>query len=174
DRNVTRVKTCALPISVLLVGLIFAGNYFYGEGIKRGTEVELHRESEEITINASVVDQEIFEEAKEWFNNQDREILEMIAYDDLKLSAQYIENENQHYKTVVLAHGFRNTSDDMGKLAKFYYDQGFNVLLPDARGHGESEGDYIGYGWHDRLDYVDWIDVLIDEYGAEEIILHGN
>src|SRR5699024_11513032 len=98
DRNVTRVKTCALPISVLLVGLIFDGNYFYGEGIKRGTEVELHRESEEITINASVVDQEIFEEAKEWFNNQDREILEMIAYDDLRSEERRVEKESRKQK----------------------------------------------------------------------------
>lgn len=62
----------------------------------------------------------------------------------------------------------------MGKLTKFYYDRGFDILLPDARGHGESEGDYIGYGWHDRLDYVDWIHLLIEEYGTENIILHGN
>jgi len=62
----------------------------------------------------------------------------------------------------------------MGKLVKFYNDQGFNVLLPDARGHGESEGDYIGYGWHDRLDYIDWIELLINEHQTNEIILHGN
>src|SRR5699024_11544301 len=50
---------------------------------------------------------------------------------------------------------------------------GFDVLLPDARGHGDSEGDYIGDGWHDRVDYVDWIDLLIDEHDADETILHG-
>ena len=38
----------------------------------------------------------------------------------------------------------------MGKLTKFYYDRGFDILLPDARGHGESDGDYMGYGWPDR------------------------
>lgn len=161
-------------IGVLLIGLIFAGNYFYGEGIKRGTEVELHRESDAVEVSASVTDQEIFEEAQDWFDREERDLLEMVSYDNLELSAQYIENEDQKYKTVILAHGFRNTSEDMGKLAKFYYDEGFNVLLPDARGHGDSEGDYIGYGWHDRLDYVDWIDMAIDEYNAEEIILHGN
>src|SRR5690625_284775 len=62
----------------------------------------------------------------------------------------------------------------MGKLAKLYYEEGFDVLLPDSRGHGDSEGDYIGYGWHDRLDYLDWIDLLVEDYDAEDIILHGN
>lgn len=160
-------------IGVLLIGLIFAGNYFYNQGIKRGTEVELHREDE--TVNAASTDegQILFDEANDWFNDQETEILEMTAYDDLNLVAQYIENDADTDKAVILAHGFRNTSDDVGKLAKLYYDKGFDVLLPDARGHGDSEGDYIGYGWHDRLDYVDWIDLLIDEHDADEIILHG-
>lgn len=161
-------------IGILFIGLIFAGNYFYGEGVKRGTEVELHREAETVNAEASVKDQEIFDAAKEWFDGQNPQLREIVSYDDLKLKAQYIENEEENYKTVILAHGFRNTGEDMGKLAKFYYDLGFNILLPDARGHGESEGDYIGYGWHDRLDYVDWIDLLIKENKAEEIILHGN
>ncbi|MFC0301101.1 alpha/beta hydrolase [Virgibacillus soli] len=161
-------------IGVLFIGLIFAGNYFYSQGIKRGTEVELHREAETVNAAVSSTDQSIFDEAKAWFDNQKTELLEIKSYDKLSLKAQFIKNEIPNKKAVILAHGFRNTSDDMGKLAKFYYDEGFDILLPDARGHGESEGDYIGYGWHDRLDYLDWIQLLIDEYGAENIILHGN
>src|SRR5690625_3636550 len=115
-------------IGVLLIGLIFAGNYFYNQGIKRGTEVELHREDE--TVNAVSTDegQILFDEANEWFDDQETEILEMTAYDDLDLVAQYIENDADTDKAVILAHGFRNTSDDVGKLAKLYYDKGFDVL----------------------------------------------
>lgn len=159
-------------LAVLLVGLFVAANYFYGVGVKRGTEVELHREEAVASAEASTEDQLIFEEANTWFDEQDTEILAINSFDDLTLKAQYIEQDSQ--KVVILAHGFGNTSNDMGKLAKFYYDQGFNIVLPDARGHGESEGKYIGYGWHDRLDYLDWIDLLIEEYHAEDIILHGN
>lgn len=159
-------------LAILLIGLLFAANYFYGVGIKRGTEVELHREAEVASAEASPEDQLIFEEASAWFDEQHPEILEVNSFDDLILKAQYIEQGSQ--KKVILAHGFGNTSDSMGKLAKFYYDRGFDILLPDSRGHGDSEGDYIGYGWHDRLDYLDWIDLLIEEHDADEIILHGN
>ncbi|MEI3599640.1 MULTISPECIES: hypothetical protein [unclassified Oceanobacillus] len=41
--------TLASILAVVFIGFIFAGNYFYGQGIKRGTEVELHREDS--TIN---------------------------------------------------------------------------------------------------------------------------
>jgi hypothetical protein len=159
-------------VAVLFIGLIFAGNYFYGEGIKRGTEVELHREDSD-TI-ASAEDQALLEEANAWFESQETELIEMTSYDDLNLAAQFIENDSDDQRAVILAHGFRNTGEDMGKLTRLYYNRGFDILIPDARGHGESEGDYIGYGWHDRLDIVDWIDLLMEEYKVEEIILHGN
>jgi fermentation-respiration switch protein FrsA (DUF1100 family) len=40
--------------------------------------------------------------------------------------------------------------------------------MPDCRGHGESEGDYIGFGWHDRFDILRWLDYIID-YSNKEI-----
>lgn len=160
-------------IGVLLVGLIFAGNYFYDQGIKRGTEVELHSEEAPENPVASEEDQLLFGEANDWYDGQDTELIEMTSYDDLNLAAQFIESDSKDNKAVILAHGFRNKGDDMGKLAQFYYEQGFDILFPDARGHGVSEGDYIGFGWHDRLDYLDWIDLLVKNYGEEDIILHG-
>ncbi|MEC5423559.1 alpha/beta hydrolase [Virgibacillus sp. C22-A2] len=161
-------------IVVLLIGLVFAGNYFYGQGIKRGTDVELHSEDEAVNTMASAQDQKLFDDAEDWYEKQNPEVVELTAYDDLKLKAKFIKNEAATNKAVILVHGFRNIGDDMGKLTKFYYEQGFDILLPDARGHGDSEGDYIGYGWHDRLDMVDWTTMLIDDFGAEGIILHGN
>src|SRR5699024_12483595 len=41
------------------------------------------------------------------------------------------------------------------------------------RGHGESGGDYYGFGWHDRLDIIDWLDQLVAENPDAEIVLHG-
>lgn len=162
-------------IIVLLVALVFAGNYFYDQGIKRGTEVKLHSESEAVNELASEPDQLLLKEAKAWYADQPKNTITMQSYDHLKLKAQFIKNDKSNtHKAIILAHGFRNTGEDMGKYAKFYYDQGFDILLPDARGHGASEGNYIGYGWHERLDYKDWIKYLIQQHDAEQIILQGN
>ncbi|MGG0643894.1 alpha/beta hydrolase [Sporosarcina gallistercoris] len=164
-----------LLIVSLLVALVLAGNYFYNQGIKRGTEVKLHSESEAVNDIASDADQALLKEAKIWYAEQPKNTITMQSYDNLKLKAQFIKNnKNETHRAVILAHGFRNTGEDMGKYAKFYYDRGFDILLPDARGHGDSEGDYIGYGWHERLDYKDWIKYLIQQHDAEQIILQGN
>ncbi len=63
----------------------------------------------------------------------------------------------------------------MYAYAKYYHEAlGFNVLMPDARGHGKSEGDYIGFGWHERKDTAQWIDYVLDRNGTDnEIALHG-
>ena len=62
---------------------------------------------------------------------------------------------------------------DMPQYAKIYHDLGYNVLMPDARGHGKSEGDYIGFGWDERKDYLQWINRIIKKDPQSEIVLHG-
>lgn len=158
---------------VVVVSLLFAGNYFYSQAVQRGTEIVLHSEAESLNELASEEDQAHFKKAQNWFDEQQPKILNVETDDGFEVEAQFIEQEKPSHKGVILAHGFRNTGEDMGKLAKFYYDQGFDILLPDARGHGESEGDYIGFGWHDRLDIKMWAEYLTT-YGEDQIILHGD
>lgn len=177
DRGVQvkrKVKLSAGILIVLLtVALIFAGDYFYNQAVQRGTDVVLHSESASLNVLASEENQHHLQEAKDWFDKQQPDILEAESDGGIKVKAQFIAQKVPNNKAVILVHGFRNTGEDMGKFAKFYYDQGFDVLLPDARGHGESGGDYIGFGWHDRLDTKMWVNFLT-EYGEQEIILHGN
>ncbi|MEI3606389.1 alpha/beta hydrolase [Pseudogracilibacillus sp. SE30717A] len=170
-----RLKIILASVVAFLVSiLIFIGNFFYGESVKRGSEVELHREVEAVNAVAETDSSDLLSTAKAWYEDQTPIRLTQNAYDDLLLQADYINNENDSSKTVILVHGFRKEKADMGNYTKFYYDQGYNILMPDSRGHGESEGDYYGYGWHDRHDLIGWIDLLISEYGTKEIVLHGN
>ncbi|WP_226035989.1 alpha/beta hydrolase [Aquibacillus saliphilus] len=155
-------------------GLLIAGNYFYSQSVKRGEEIELYSGTEAVEVFSNQQNQVIIEKAQGWYDNQKFEVIEQVSYDGLLLKAKYLRNSQKTKKAVILAHGYRGFNDQMGDLVKFYYDLGFDILMPDARGHGESQGDYIGYGWHDRLDYLSWIDELTDKRQADTIFLHGN
>lgn len=98
-----------------------------------------------------------------------------MSEDGLELVGYYIPANTITTKTVILAHGYSSKGKDMGGFAAFYYDKlGYNVLMPDDRGHGASKGDYIGFGWPDRKDYLLWIRKIVDKVGEEgQIALHG-
>ncbi len=155
-----------------MILLAVAGDYFYGEAVKRGTEVELHREEVAIPVSSNEVNGQIIEGASDWYDQQTFATVTIDSYDDLLLEADFLKNEESSGKAVILAHGFRSQREDMKNFIQFYYEQGFDILIPDSRGHGESQGDYIGFGWHDRLDFQDWIQKLMEE-GSSDIFLHG-
>ena len=55
-----------------------------------------------------------------------------------------------------------------------FHQQGYNVLLPDARAHGQSQGKYIGYGWPERYDVRKWSKKLIAHNGQDsQIVIFG-
>ncbi|GHO88835.1 alpha/beta hydrolase [Dictyobacter formicarum] len=111
-----------------------------------------------------------------WVEQQPFECIEMKSWDGLLLRGFYLPAPQPTTKTVVLAHGYTGSAKlNMGPFAQMYHEQlGYNVLMPDARGHGESEGNYIGFGWHERLDYVKWIHLLMQRLGEDvQIVLHG-
>ena len=63
-----------------------------------------------------------------------------------------------------MIHGYDDSGMWFGREALAFYQAGFNLLLPDARGHGKSQGTYVGMGWHDRLDIKEWICWLAVSY----------
>jgi uncharacterized protein len=163
-------------IVLLAVALIGAGNYFYNVAINRSEEsLKLHGGSESRAVSAMAAEEEAAKlaEVMEWTEEQDFKTVEITSDDGLKLKAAFLKNPDSNGRAVILAHGYKGSSEQMPGITKFYYEQGFDVLKPDARGHGLSEGDYIGYGWHERKDYVKWAGSLIEEEGATDIFLHG-
>lgn len=103
-------------------------------------------------------------------------------YRDIDKEEYVLENGNNAYylansdskKTVILAHGYRGDALQMGPWARIYYDLGYNILSPDASGHGTSPGETIDFGWLEKENYLQWINLINDKNGMDsEIILHG-
>jgi fermentation-respiration switch protein FrsA (DUF1100 family) len=57
--------------------------------------------------------------------------------------------------TVIVAHGSSGSRDHATSYAAFLVDAGFDVLAPDARGHGESGG-FATYGVREADDVQRW------------------
>ncbi|MDP3069157.1 MAG: alpha/beta fold hydrolase [Opitutaceae bacterium] len=65
-------------------------------------------------------------------------------------------------KAVVLLHGYGTTRTQMLARAKFFHDHGYAALLYDARGHGKSDGDLVGFGFFETRDLLGALDWLRD------------
>lgn len=113
---------------------------------------------------------------KTWVDVQEFEDVSIQSADGLSLQAYYLAAPEPTSRVAILAHGYRGSAKkDMGAYAEFYHEQlGYNVLMPDARAHGASEGRYIGFGWLERKDYLRWIDQMVERHGPRAaIVLHG-
>lgn len=150
--------------------------YFYGRTMKR-KKTDMKRTMKMAGTDWSQYS-EILAERKEFMLKQPHEDVYQTSFDGLKLYAAYFPpiTENAGKKRVVICfHGYtsKGMSDFIG-LTDYYFKHGFAMLHPDARAHGSSEGEYIGFGCLDRKDALGWIDWVIQKCGEDvEIFLHG-
>lgn len=173
-------KTGILKKAVLGAGVLAAAcggeiAYFYGRTMKRG------RAKTERTMKMAGTDwnqyMPLIEERKAAMLERSHSDVWQTSFDGLRLHATYFpaQEKQDKPKIVICFHGYtsKGMSDYIG-LSDYYQKRGFAMLLPDARAHGESEGEYIGFGCLDRQDALGWIRWAIGELGEEtEILLHG-
>ena len=78
-------------------------------------------------------------------------------------------------KWVYLVHGSQMNGQAMADaVGQMYLDQGYNILAPDSRGYGNSEGS-VAMGYVESLDVWDWLTYLNNTYGSkcQQVIIHG-
>ena len=169
-KKIIRVLIITILVFVML-GLSFIGNYFYNLALNPDTpkDIVFGTPEEASETSGQVLDTDI-----QWLLTESNYSDETInSFDNLKLHGYKVLNPNNSNKWVITVHGYTSEVINMSSYAKNYYDMGYNVLIPDLRSHGLSEGDYIGMGWDDRLDIVSWINNILEDNADAEIILHG-
>lgn len=155
-------------IAVLMVILVGAGYYFFNLACVPG-----HKSF--VSANTKVVKKSdpLYSE-KKWYFRQKKQHWHMLsATDHYKLDANYIPDKKSH-KTAIILHGYMKNKDEMGAYAALFHKLGYNVLLPDARAQGQSQGKYIGYGWIEKADVRKWIRKVIKKEGSNnKIVVFG-
>lgn len=94
-----------------------------------------------------------------------------VKTNGLKLHAY--DWNNQHHDYVILVHGYRGHGIELCRAAGIFEKMGFNVLVPDLRGHGKSEGNYIGMGYDDHFDILSWMKYIKNKYPQAKVVLYG-
>jgi hypothetical protein len=64
--------------------------------------------------------------------------------------------------TVLLSHGITDNREGVAGYARIFLDQGYAVLLPDSRAHGESGGELATYGLKEADDLHRWVSWLYE------------
>jgi dipeptidyl aminopeptidase/acylaminoacyl peptidase len=85
------------------------------------------------------------------------------AADGADLHAWYSVPEHQNGLAVILLHGIGDNRGGVAGYGQTFLRQGYRVLLPDSRAHGESGGVVATYGLRESDDIHRWVSWLYDK-----------
>lgn len=115
-----------------------------------------------------------------WLKHTRHEHVYTTSTDGLKLHGviynPYHRSDPPTNPVIMLCiHGYHSDgAGDFAPIVPFYYAQNRIVCLPDQRAHGQSEGKYIGFGYHDHFDCIRWCEEMVCRFGPDcKIYLHG-
>lgn len=121
---------------------------------------------------------EQYPETKDWIDSLQHAgaLLDTVitATDGRRLHAVYAKARTATDRTAVIVHGWHDSSVSMMQYGYVFNAlMGYNILLPDLNGHGQSDGDHINMGWKDRLDVIRWMDIANDIFAPRDSTTHG-
>lgn len=173
-----KITLFSLATTVVATGaLAYVGNYFYKVALNKNineANADLDIEDIEKREDSEDFPKEHLIESLEWFKRKSKYIdINIKSFDNLDLHSYKIINDIKSNNWIIIVHGYCGKGIEMALYAKKFYELGYNILIPDLRGHGLSNGNYVGMGWHDRLDILEWIKHLVKENEECKIVLHG-
>lgn len=99
----------------------------------------------------------------------------IISPDGIRMHAFYARAMKPTSHTAIIVHGYTDNAIRMFHIGYLYnHSLNYNILLPDLRYTGLSEGDAIQMGWLDRKDVMQWIDIAPALFGDSlQAVVHG-
>lgn len=93
------------------------------------------------------------------------ESVSIHAADGVALRGWYSVPTHDNGRAVILLHGISDNRGGVAGYAEGFLQQGYRILTPDSRAHGESGGDLATYGLKESDDIHRWVSWLYD-HGA--------
>jgi len=152
-----------LLILLLLVVLILNAFFLYIQ--KRGSKA-LGTEAPRVDMDEGLVEQ------TDKFVNEPKQDWQIKSkFNGSKLYGWFTDNDDD--KTVIMVHGFGVDHTSLDVHAQLFDRLGCNVLQIDNQAAGKSEGKYLGFGYIESLDLLNWINEVISKRPNDKIILFG-
>lgn len=152
-----------LLILLLLVVLILNAFFLYIQ--KRGSKA-LGAEAPKVKMDEGLEERTaafVKKDKQEWVIKSD--------YNGSQLYGWFTDNNDD--VTVIMVHGFGVDHTSLNVHAQLFDRLGCNVLQIDNQAAGKSEGKYLGFGYIESLDLLNWIQKLQSVRPNDKIILFG-
>src|SRR5258708_38513155 len=82
--------------------------------------------------------------------------------DGAVVKAWYVRPAKFNGSVVLMTHGCTDNREGIAGYSTIFLDQGYAVLRPDARAHGESGGEFATYGVREADDLHPWVSFLYE------------
>jgi alpha-beta hydrolase superfamily lysophospholipase len=87
--------------------------------------------------------------------------------DGMHLAAWYVPG--RQLNAVILVHGIHANRQATLPAAVMLFEAGYHVLMLDLRGHGDSEGEQVSYGFYESLDVQAGVSYLLAKKEIEHV-----
>lgn len=174
-KKIIKIATVAVVLCVVLT--YFIGSYFVNYALLRNAKGSERNVKDEFVIEdkyQKIIDKNKklqAESSKDFFKKTNAEPVEIKSRDGFILRGHLAKNSSD--KVILIVHGYQSNETESLKIAKILYDMGYSTLTIDMRAHGNSEGKYIGMGYFEKYDLLDWINFINTKIPRKKIFLHG-
>ncbi|MBQ6131137.1 MAG: alpha/beta hydrolase [Selenomonadaceae bacterium] len=156
------MKKILIAAVIILFGAgYFIGNYFVDFALKRGEDLSPPQAC------ANIADPTLKAPPMPNFPAED---WTLESFDGLTLHAKKFSPAENSNRWAILVHGYGRDGTFAYDYAEEYLKRGWNVLVPDLRAAGLSQGEFITMGALESRDIFDWAGKLPPD---AKIILHG-
>ncbi len=157
------ITNIALVILVIIIALILILGFFISKSIFQPKRFGYER-TKEIEIENKFYDE----------NFLSNYMIEDVHTTSNKLSLHaHLINQSSD-KTIIIMHGHTYTLYGSYKYASLFLKKGYNVLMPDQRYHGLSEGENCTLGYREKDDLLKWIEYIKEVIPESKTLgLHG-
>ena len=163
------ITICLVIVVLLTAAGYFTGGYFVDLALKRGNAEDPKAPPAVFTM-AFTSSGGLHPAARPKFEGEDWQI---TSEDGLKLAATHFSPARRSHSWVILVHGYGCSQQYSWDFASEYLRHGYEVLTPDLRASGESEGRYLTMGALESQDIVRWARQIAAADPEARIVLHG-